>query len=107
MKVKAAGIALMIAMLPAVALAQTASTPRIDQRQENQEKRIDKGVATGQLTGKEATRLDKGQARVQKMEAKAMADGKMTKKERARMEHAQDRQSRKIYREKHDQQSAK
>lgn len=41
------------------------------------------------------------------MEDKAMADGKMTKKERARIEHAQDRQSKKIYREKHDKQVRK
>lgn len=107
MIMKTAGIAWMVAMLPATALAQTSSTPRIDQRQENQERRIDKGVASGQLNQKEAARLDKGQARVQKMEDKAMADGKMTKKERARIEHAQDQQSKKIYREKHDKQRAK
>lgn len=107
MIMKTAGIAWMVAMLPAIALAQTSSTPRIDQRQENQERRIDKGVASGQLNQKEAARLDKGQARVQKMEDKAMADGKMTKKERARIEHAQDQQSKKIYREKHDKQRAK
>ena len=38
---------------------------------------------------------------------KAVADGKVTKKERARLEHAQDNQSRKIYRQKHDKQTAK
>lgn len=93
--------------LPSVAFAQTASTPRIDQRQENQEKRIQQGVKSGELTKKEAARLEKGQARVQKMEKKAMADGKMTKKEKARIEHAQDVQSKKINREKHDKQKAK
>jgi hypothetical protein len=41
------------------------------------------------------------------METRAEADGKVTKKERARIEHAQDNQSRKIYREKHDKQTAK
>ena len=35
------------------------------------------------------------------------ADGKLTKKERAKIEKAQDRQSKKIYREKHDKQAAK
>ena len=88
------------------ALSQT-STPRIDQRQANQEQRIEQGEKSGALTQREAARLDKGQARVQKMENKALADGKVTAKERARIEKAQDRQSRKIYREKHDQQSAK
>jgi hypothetical protein len=41
------------------------------------------------------------------MENKALADGKVTAKERARIEKAQDRQRNKIYREKHDQQTAK
>src|SRR4030081_2826972 len=84
------------------ALAQPHSTPRIDQRQANQERRIEQGEKSGALTQKEAARLEKGQARVQKMENKALADGKVTTKERARIEKAQDRQSKKIYREKHD-----
>ena len=41
------------------------------------------------------------------MEDKAVADGKLTRKEKARIEKAQDRQSKKIYREKHDKQTAK
>ena len=89
------------------ALAQTQSTPRIDKRQANQERRIEQGEKSGALTNKEAARLEKGQARVQKMENKALADGKVTAKERARIEKAQDRQSEKIYREKHDKQTAK
>ena len=89
------------------AFAQTQSTPRVDQRQANQERRIEQGVKSGSLNEKEATRLEKGQAHVQKMENKAVADGKVTKKERERLEHAQNNQSRKIYREKHDKQTAK
>ncbi|HXI36854.1 MAG TPA: hypothetical protein VNH80_08065, partial [Burkholderiales bacterium] len=50
------------------ALAQTQSTPRIDQRQANQERRIEQGEKSGALNQKEAARLEKGQARVQKME---------------------------------------
>lgn len=110
MNAKHTMIALMIAALPGVALAQssdTTSTKRIDQRQENQQQRIDKGVQSGQLTDKEAKRMQKGQARVQKMEDKAMADGKMTKKERKKIEKAQDRESKKISRQKHDKQKAK
>ena len=56
---------------------------------------------------REAARLEKGQARVQRMENRAAADGKVTAKERARIERAQDQQSRRIYREKHDKQTAK
>src|SRR6185436_2701842 len=110
MRFKSIMIALMIAALPGVALAQstdTKSTARIDKRQAEQQKRIDQGVKSGQLNQKEAARLEKGQARIQKMEDKAMADGKMTKKERAKIEKAQNRESKKIYREKHDKQVAK
>src|SRR5438046_659382 len=96
-----------IAALALPAAAQTQSTPRIDQRQQNQERRIEQGEKSGALNQKEAARLEKGQRRIDKMENKAMADGKMTKKERRKIEKAQDRQSRKIYREKHDKQTAK
>jgi len=88
-------------------LAQPHSTPRIDQRQANQERRIEQGEKSGALNKKEAARLEKGQARVQRMENKAVADGKVTPKERARIEKAQNKQSKKIYKEKHDKQTAK
>ena len=107
MKVVKIVTAVVIAAFALPALAQTQSTPRIDQRQQNQERRIEQGEKSGALTQKEAARLEKGQARVQKMEDKAVADGKVTKKEKARIEKAQDRQSKKIYREKHDKQTAK
>jgi hypothetical protein len=101
---------ILVTLAAAIALpaaAQTPSTPRVDQRQANQERRIERGEKSGALTGKEAARLEKGQARVQKMEDKAVADGKVTKRERVALEKAQDRQSRRIYREKHDKQTAK
>ena len=64
MKVRYSLLALMIAALSGPVLAQstdTKSTPRIDKRQENQQKRIDQGVASGALNQKEAARLEKGQ----------------------------------------------
>jgi hypothetical protein len=91
--------------LPGIVLGQ--STPRIDQRQANQEKRIEQGEKSGALNKKEAAHLEKGQAKIQKMENKALADGKVTNKEKAHIEHAQDQQSKRIYREKHDKQTAK
>jgi len=96
-----------IAGLAFSAAAQTSSTPRVDGRQANQERRIEQGEKSGALNQKEAARLEKGQARIEKKENKAMADGKMTKKERKQIEHAQNQQSKKIYREKHDKQTAK
>jgi hypothetical protein len=86
-----------------LALAQ-ANTPVIDQRQTNQEQRIDRGIASGQLNEREANRLNKQQEHINKMEDRAKSDGVMTKKERARIVAAQDRASRHIAREKHDRQ---
>ena len=107
MKVTKIVVGAAIAVFTLPVLAQTTGTPRIDQRQANQERRIEQGEKSGALTKKEAARLEKGQARIQKMENKATADGKVTAKERARIEKAQDKQSRRIYKEKHDKQTAK
>jgi hypothetical protein len=89
------------------ALAQTSSTQRIDQRQANQEKRIEQGEKSGALTPREARRLERGQRHVQKMENRAMKDGKVTRGEARRIQRAQNAESRRIYRQKHDRQQAK
>jgi hypothetical protein len=81
-----------------------ANTPGIDQRQANQEQRIDQGVASGQLNQRETNRLERGQQRVDNMENRAKSDGVVTKQERARIHQAQDVQSKRIYRQKHDRQ---
>lgn len=81
-----------------------ADGPVIDQRQANQEKRIDQGIASGQLNEREANRLNTQQEHINKMEDRAKSDGTVTKRERARIDHAQDRASRHIAREKHDRQ---
>ena len=79
-------------------------TPGIDQRQANQEQRIDQGIASGQLTQHETNKLEKQQHHIDNMENKAKSDGVVTKKERARMHAAQDKASRNIFRQKHDRQ---
>lgn len=95
-------VAVLAAIVTLPALAQ--STPAIDARQARQEQRIEQGVASGQLTNREAARLERGQQHVANMEARAKADGVVTPKERARIQHAENVQSRHIYREKHDRQ---
>ncbi|MBT9519445.1 MAG: hypothetical protein IV101_01000 [Dechloromonas sp.] len=96
-------IAVLSLVLPALAFAQ-ANTPRVDQRQANQEQRIDQGVASGSLTQREANRLDRGQQHVDSMENRAKSDGVVTRGERARLHQAQEVQSRRIYAQKHDRQ---
>jgi opacity protein-like surface antigen len=85
-----------------VASAQTSTTPRIDARQSAQQARINQGVASGQLTNREAANLQRGQARVQRMENRAAADGVVTRGEQARINRAQNVESRKIYNKKHN-----
>jgi len=97
---------LVAALAAAVALPVLAqSTPVIDQRQANQERRIDQGVASGELNARETARLERGQQRVENMETRAKSDGVVTRGERAKMHAVQDRQSKRIYRQKHDRQT--
>lgn len=106
MKSLIVGVAAGLVLVGAVAFAQS-ETPGIDRRQANQEQRIDQGVASGQLTEREAARLERQQNRINRLEDRAKSDGVVTKKERARINAAQDRASRDIFREKHDRQGAR
>jgi opacity protein-like surface antigen len=94
------------ALFSVAAQAQNASTPGIDQRQANQEARIDQGIASGTLNKREARRLNHQQRHIDNAENKAKADGTVTKAERRRLHHMQDHGSRRIYRQKHDAQTA-
>jgi hypothetical protein len=75
------------------------------QRNINQEKRVQQGMASGQLTRREASRLEAGQAHVDRVEARAGRNGHVGAAEQARVQHAENRQSRHIYRQKHDAQA--
>ena len=101
-------IAVVIAALglPAAALAQSASTPGVDKRQATQERRIQEGVASGQLTPREAHRLDKQQKQIGRSESRAKKDGVVTERERMQLHRQLDKANRAIGREKHDGQTA-
>lgn len=77
---------------------------RNQKREQMQQGRIKQGVKSGELTAREAKKLRKGQKKIDRMQNKAMEDGVMTPKEKMRLEKAQDRQNRRIYRQKHDDQ---
>jgi uncharacterized membrane protein YebE (DUF533 family) len=104
MKMQTLGLGL-LAMLATTWIAAQAPTPKIDKKEARQETRIDQGKASGQLNNREAARLDAGQAKVDGMQAAAKADGKVTKTERRAIKREQNRQSKKIYRQKHDAQA--
>jgi len=83
-----------------VAFAQVVGTEV--QRDINQESRIEQGVQNGSLSNKEVSNLERGQARVNRTEARAGADGHVSANEQARIRHKENRQSRKVFREKHN-----
>lgn len=79
----------------------------IERRDTNLDSRIHRGVATGQITSREAVRLESQQSQIERMEARARADGRLSGHERARIDHAQDHLSRNIYRQSHDNQTSR
>jgi len=75
------------------------------QRNINQQERINQGVKSGQLTNREAGKLEKGEARIDRKEARAGANGHVSAGEQARIQSADNRESKRIYRQKHDAQT--
>ena len=93
-------------LVPALMADEAAPKGRINRRQAKQQKRIDQGVQSGQLTEKEANKLEKQQESIARQEERMReSGGKFTAKERAVITQRQNRASRKIYRQKHDNQT--
>jgi len=89
-----------------VSKAQTA-TPKVTERQENQQARIAQGVKSGELTAAETKNLENREAKIQHDKKAAKSDGTVTAAERAKLNREEDRSSRAIYRQKHDGQTRK
>ena len=88
--------------LSTLLLAGTALAAEVDQRQENQQDRINQGVASGELTKKEAKQVE-GQHKAIHNEIKAdraANGGKLSKGEKRTVNRQQNRESRKIHRKK-------
>lgn len=98
---------LILSALIAAGLA-TASAPalaqNLNQREANQQQRINQGVRSGELTPREAARDERGLARVEGQVARerAMNGGHLTRRERMRAERRLNHESRRIYRTKHN-----
>lgn len=84
--------------------AQT-STPRVTDRQVNQEARIQEGKKSGELTRREKRMLQLQQAKIQSDKKAAKADGVVTPEERHQLTREQRHANRNIYRQKHDNQT--
>jgi len=75
------------------------------QRDVTQEKRINQGVKSGELTTREAGGLERQQARVDRKEARAAANGKVSAGEQRRIQRAETRDSKHIHQQKTDDQT--
>lgn len=73
-------------------------------RNVNQEKRIQSGLQSGALTNQEAARLERGQAHLTQRQARAAADGQIGRHEQVAVTRAENRQSDRIFLQKHDRQ---
>ncbi|MBL8299268.1 MAG: hypothetical protein JNN30_13095 [Rhodanobacteraceae bacterium] len=82
--------------------AASAQTPAVDQRQADQRARINQGVASDELTRREAVHLRAEQAHIRQQEREAKADGVVTRRERRQLQRELDRSSAHIYEQKHD-----
>ncbi|MBF0537668.1 MAG: hypothetical protein HQL03_05355 [Nitrospirae bacterium] len=79
-----------------------AADPVIQWRERNQQKRIDQGVRSGQLTPGEAGRLERQQANIQQTESRMKSRGGLTNQNRRQLTRMQNRSSNRIYRLKHN-----
>jgi hypothetical protein len=89
-------------MVCGVALAGPTDDPGIQKREQTQEKRIQQGIGSGELTPKEAGRLETQQTKIKQDESRMKSDGKLTKKERKKLKREQENADRNIYRKKHN-----
>jgi len=98
-------VALLAIALTVVMQVNAQSVPRVDQRQHHQNARIRHGVATGELTRREAINAHRDQCHIRRAERRIKADGHVTRRERARVHHQQNQASRELRRNTHDVQS--
>lgn len=74
----------------------------INKRQENQKDRVQQGVKSGELTGKEVRGIARDRNDVKKLEREYRADGVVTDAERKELDRRMDESSRDILVQKHD-----
>lgn len=98
------GTSAVCVLIASAAYAGPTDDPNIQKREQIQEKRIDQGVKSGELTPREAGKLEAQQAKIKQDEARMKSDGKLTKKERRKLTKEQNRASNKIQRKKHNEQ---
>lgn len=100
---KVIGIAvLVVAFSLSIKIQAQTATPRITQKQVNQEARIQEGKRSGELTRREKRHLQMQQAKIQNDKQIAKSDGVVTGPERRHIKREQRRANKNIYRQKND-----
>jgi len=98
----------LVAGTATLALAADEKEGRIQQRKENQQKRIAKGVENGSLTPRETGRIERQESKLNKEVRRDRKDGGgLTNKEKAKINRQQNKLSKEIYNQKHDAQTQK
>ena len=92
------------ALLGLSVLAGAAQAQTVDQRHYDQQRRIEQGERSGNLTPHEVRRVERQQGRIDRAEARMRYrhDGHLTHRDRIRLQHRENRASRHIYRAKHN-----
>jgi hypothetical protein len=102
MKIKIFG-GLLIAALAVTSIAQAQDrTPVINHREHNQNRRINQGVRSGELTRNEAHHLRMGERHIRNERMRDRTSGHVTYAERRHLRHEENHLSRAIYRDKHN-----
>lgn len=96
----------MFSLVFASSVAAQTATPRVNARERRQQARIHQGVKSGELTPGETRRLEAQEGRIKADEMQAKKDGKVTPAERRKLNREQNRESRRIYRMKHNNKKA-
>jgi hypothetical protein len=101
---KTSSITLQLLAMSVLTTAAWAQTPaeQDQQRDVNQQQRIEQGLQSGQLSTKEAGSLEHQEQHVDNMEAHDLKNGSMSAGEQARLNAAQNRVSGDIYADKHN-----
>lgn len=95
---------LALAAAASVGLSLAAMAQPVDQREHRQEQRIHQGERSGALTGHEATRLEHREVRLHRTEKRMRwrNGGHLTPHQRHRLNRMENRNSRAVYRLKHN-----
>jgi hypothetical protein len=98
------GVVLCAVLAPAASMAAGQGQLPVNQRESNQQARINQGVKSGELTRKETSKLESEEARIRVNERfdKRKDGGKLTAADRAKLQKQLNQASRNIYRDKHN-----